>query len=422
MKVAVEPLESCKRRLVVEAPADVVQQAWERAYGRVQKQARLPGFRKGHVPRSLVRVHFADDVRREVAQHLIPDVYRQALAEARLDPVAEPDLQDVRLEEGQPLSFTAVVEVRPAIELGEVKGVTVQHTPRPVTDADVEAALDRMREQQAEFRNVERPAAPGDLVIVDYRLQVDGQEPVAQTGYTFVVGDGSVLAEVDQAVAGMAAGEERQVSFRFAEDHRREALRGRAGQGTVKLVEVKEKVLPELNDDFARTLGEFETLAAVRAAVREQLEAHRAAEERRALEEKVVDAVLERHPFGVPESMVMRQIGHQVEHARERLRQGGVDPDAVSWDYARLLGELRPGAERAVRRALLLEAVAEREGIEATEAELEEELERLGRASQRPAAAVRRMMEKSGELAALRHALRERKTLEFLVNHANVQS
>ncbi len=422
MKVAVEPLESCKRRLVVEAPADVVQQAWERAYGRVQKQARLPGFRKGHVPRSLVRVHFADDVRREVAQHLIPDVYRQALAEARLDPVAEPDLEDVRLEEGQPLSFTAVVEVRPAIELGEVKGVTVQHTPRPVTEADVEAALDRMREQQAEFRNVERPAAPGDLVIVDYRLQVDGQEPVAQTGYTFVVGDGSVLAEVDQAVAGMAVGEERQVSFRFAEDHRREALRGRAGQGTVKLVEVKEKVLPELNDDFARTLGEFETLAAVRAAVREQLEAQRAVEERRALEEKVVDAVLERHPFGVPESMVMRQIGHQVEHARERLRQGGVDPDAVSWDYARLLGELRPGAERAVRRALLLEAVAEREGIEVTEAELEEELERLGQASQRPAAAVRRMMEKSGELAALRHALRERKTLEFLVNHANVQS
>ena len=123
MKVAVEQIEGCKRRLAVEAPAEIVQQGWERAYGRVQKSARLPGFRKGHVPRSLVKVHFADDVRREVANELIPSVYRQAVSEARLDPVNEPDLQDVRLEEGAPLSFVAVVEVKPTIEVGEVKGV-----------------------------------------------------------------------------------------------------------------------------------------------------------------------------------------------------------------------------------------------------------------------------------------------------------
>src|SRR5258708_3776924 len=132
MKVAVEEIEGCKRRLAVEAPADVVRQEWERAYGRVQKQARLPGFRRGHVPRALVKVHFADDVRREVAEHLIPDVYRRALSEARLEPVDEPDLQEVKLEEGAPLSFVAVVEVQPAIELGEYKNVSVQHQPRPV--------------------------------------------------------------------------------------------------------------------------------------------------------------------------------------------------------------------------------------------------------------------------------------------------
>ena len=132
MKVAVEAMDGCKRRLAVEAPSDVVQQEWEKAYGRVQKQARLPGFRKGHVPRSLVKVHFADDVRREVAEHLIPDVYRRALSEARLEPVDEPDLQEVKLEEGAPLSFVAVVEVKPAIELGEYKNVSVQHQPRPV--------------------------------------------------------------------------------------------------------------------------------------------------------------------------------------------------------------------------------------------------------------------------------------------------
>src|SRR5438552_4962818 len=127
MKVEVTDVEACKRRVAVEAPLEVVNEQWERAYGRVQKQARLPGFRKGHVPRSLVKVHFADEVRREVAEHLIPDVYRQALSEAQLDPVNEPDIQEVKLEEGAPLSFIAVVEVKPAIALADYKGVEVQH-------------------------------------------------------------------------------------------------------------------------------------------------------------------------------------------------------------------------------------------------------------------------------------------------------
>jgi len=421
MKVAVEPLEQCKRRLVVEAPVDVVQQEWERAYGRVQKQARLPGFRKGHVPRSLLKVHFADDVRREVAEHLIPDVYRQAVTEARLDPVNEPELQEVRLEEGAPLTFTALVEVKPEITLGEYSGIQVQHAPKPISSEDVDATVERMRESQAQFEARERAAAPGDMVIVDYTLAIDGQEPASQSGYQFILGDGSVLPEVDQAVAGMLPGEERQVAVRLPDDHRREELRGKGGTATVKVVEVKEKVLPELNDDFARTLGEFDTLDAVREAVQKELEAHRAAEERNALEEKIVDALLARHEFTAPESMVMRQLAHQVEHLRDRLRRQGVDPDAAQLDYNRLVTEMRPGAERAVRRGLLLEAIAEREGVTTTDADVDAEVDALARASQRPAPAVRRMLEKSGDLDGLRGGLRERKTLEFLVTHARAE-
>src|SRR5262250_108613 len=164
MKVEVTDVEACKRRLAVEAPVEVVTKEWERAYGRVQKQARLPGFRKGHVPRSLVKVHFADDVRREVAEHLIPDVYRQALTEARIDPVNEPDLQELTLEENAPLSFKAVVEVKPVIALGDYRGVEVEHTTPSVTDGDVADTLERMRDQHAEFRSVDRAAATGDLV------------------------------------------------------------------------------------------------------------------------------------------------------------------------------------------------------------------------------------------------------------------
>ena len=422
MKVAVEEIEGCKRRLAVEAPVDRVQQEWERAYGRVQKQARLPGFRKGHVPRSLVKLHFASDVRREVAEHLIPDVYKQALSEAQLDPVDEPDLQDVRLEEGAPLSFVAIVEVKPSIELGDVTGLDVQHAPGAIAEADVDQALETMREQQAEFRAVERAAAPGDLVIVDYTLTPEGQDPATASGYQFIIGSGVVFAEIDQAAVGMVAGEERQVGLRFPDDYRVENLRGKAGMATVKLVETKEKVLPALDEDFAKSLGAFDTLDALRAEVRKQLTARREAEDKRALEDKVVDAVLARHPFAVPEAMVMRHIAHQVEHARERMRRQGVDPEKIPWDYPKLVTDLKPEAEKAVRRSLVLEAVAEREGFAPGDGELDAELEKIAEATQRPAPAVRRMMEKSGDLEGLRHGLRERMSLDFLIRHASIRS
>ena len=422
MKVAVEELEACKRRLAVEAPADVVQKEWERAYGRVQKQARLPGFRKGHVPRSLVKLHFADDVRREVAEHLIPDVYRQALSEARLAPVNEPDLQEVKLEENAPLSFVAVVEVKPAIALGDYKGVDVQHAPTAVTDDEVAATLEQMREQQAEFRAVDRPAASGDLVVVDYTLRPDDHDATTANGYHFVIGSGAVMPEIDAAAIGMKAGDEKEVPLRFPDDHRLESLRGKGGSAALKVSEVKEKILPALDDEFAKSLGEFATLDALRVEARKQLETRREAEQRRELEDKVVGAVMQRHQFTVPDALVMRQIAHQVEHARERLRRQGVNPDGVPWDVPKLVGELRPGAEQGVRRALLLEAIADTEGLAPGDDEVEAEVEKIARASQRPAPAVRRMMEKSGDLEALRMGLRERKTLDFLIGHATVRA
>jgi trigger factor len=424
MKVDVEAMAGCKRRLAVEAPTDVVQQEWEKAYGRVQKQARLPGFRKGHVPRSLVKIHFADEVRREVAEHLIPDVYRRAVTEAQLEPVDEPDLQDVKLEEGAPLSFVAVIEVRPEIALGEYRGVEVQHSSAAVDDEQVTQTLDQMREQHAEFRTVEREVAPGDLAIVDYTLAPEGHDASSANAYQFIVGNGMVLPEIDQAVVGMRAGEERHVPLRFADDHRMESLRGKSGTADVKVIEVKEKVLPELDDDFAKSLGSegLETMDDVRVEVRKQLEARRDVEHRRGLEEKVLDAALARHEFAVPEAMVMRHIAHQVEHARERMRRQGVDPERLPWDYGKLVADLRPDAEKAVRRALFLEAVAGREGIAPEDAEVEAEVEKFAQATQRPAPAVRRMMEKSGDLENLRAGLREKKTLDFLVQHATVNA
>jgi trigger factor len=422
MKVDIEEMGACKRRLQVEETPEVVTKAWEQAFDRVQREARLPGFRKGKVPRSMIKLHFADDVRQEVARRLIPDVYRQALAETRIEPVEEPDLQEVTLEENAALKFAAVVEVKPAITLGAYTGLKVEHAPKPFAESEVDEALSALQEQHAEYRAVERAADPGDLAIIDYTLTPEGMEPRSESDYGFLIGSGSVLPEMEEAVIGLAAGGSRQTRVRFADDHRNEALRAKAAEATVTVKEVKEKILPALDDDFAKSVGgSFETLDALKEEVRKGLQARRDGENRRALETAVLDAVLANHTFEVPEALVLRQVGHQIEHARDQMRRQGVDPDRVPWDYKKLLEDLRPGAEKAVKRALLLEAIAEKEGLQAGDADVDAEVERLALASRRPAPAVRRMLEQSGDLQGIRHTLGERKTVDFLIekNQAN---
>ncbi|PYO37322.1 MAG: trigger factor [Candidatus Rokuibacteriota bacterium] len=420
MKVDVQEVGACKRRLEVEEGPEVVQQAWERAFARVQKEARLPGFRKGKVPRSMIKLHFSDDVRQEVARHLIPEVYRQALAETRLRPVEEPDLQEVTLEESAPLKFSAVIEIKPTITLGRYVGLSVKHAPKPFAETEVDEALGQMQEQHAVYRAVERPADVGDLVLVDYTLTPDGMEPRVETGYAFTIGSGAVMPEIDEAAIGLGPGGSRRTRVRFPDDHPNEALRGKSAEALVRVTEVKEKVLPPLDDDFAKSVGEFDTLDALRAELRKGLEARREQENRRELENAVMEAALAEHPFEVPEALVLRQVGHQVERMREHMRRQGVDPDRVPWDYKKMAEELKPAAARAVRRALLIEAIAEKEGLQPSEADVEAEVERLARSSQRPAPAVRSMLERSGDLERLRISLMEKRTLDFLIERATI--
>ena len=420
MKIDVQEMGACKRRLDIEETPEVVQQAWERAFTRVQREARLPGFRKGKVPRSMIKLHFSDDVRQEVARNLIPEVYRQALAETHLKPVEEPDLQEVTLEESSPLKFSAVIEVKPTIALGRYVGLEVKHAPKPFTESEVDEALGQLQEQHAEYRAVERPADPGDLVIVDYTLTPEGIEPRTETGYAFTIGSGAVLPEIDEAAIGLSAGGSRQTRVRFGDDHRNEALRSKPADASVRVTEVKEKVLPPLDDDFAKSVGEFETLDALRGEIRRGLEARREQENRRALENAVMDVALAEHPFDVPEALVLRQVGSQIEHMREHMRRQGVDPDKLPWDYPKMVEEMKPGAEKAVRRALLIEAIADKEGLQPSEADADAEIEKIAQSSQRPALAVRSMLERDGALDRLRLSLMETRTLDFLIGRATI--
>jgi trigger factor len=296
----------------------------------------------------------------------------------------------------------------------------VKHEPKPLTDHEVDETLNQFREQHAEFRVVERPADLGDLVIVDYTLAPEGMDPRTEAGYGFVPGQSQVMPEMEEAVIGLAAGGTRTTRLKFAADHRTEALRGKTGEATVTVKEVKEKVLPVLDDEFAKTMGPFETVDALKAELRKDLQARRDRENRRALEDAVVETLLSTHDFQVPDALVLRQVGHQIEHTRERLRRQGVDPDKLPWDYPKLLEELKPGAEKAVKRALLLEAIAEKEGLAPAEEQVDAEVERIAQAGQRPAPAVRRMMEQSGDLDSLRYTLRESRTLDHLIERAKI--
>ena len=421
MKVEIQELEPCKRQLVVEAPEEEVRAAWTAACGRVQRDARLPGFRRGKVPLTLVRSRFGDEVRQAVAETLIPAVYRRAVAEAQLRPVEDPEFRELELQEGQPLRFTAVVEIRPAIALDEYRGVGVRHSPRLVTDADVEGTLAALAEQRATLVTVTRPARVGDFVVIDYELRPEGGEPRAEKGYAFEIGGGRVLPEMDEAVIGLEAGAERRVQVRFPDGHPREDLRGRTGELALRVVEVKEKEVPPVDDELARGLGTHDTLAELQEAVRARLVADRARQDRHALEAASVDAALARHDFVVPESLVVRELSHRIGHARESLRRQGVDPDAVRWDYEKLSVELRSDAERSVRRALLLEAIAAREEVTVTDADVDAEVARLARESGRAPQAVRSLLERGNDLDGLRLALREAKTLALLVEHAKVE-
>ena len=203
-------------------------------------------------------------------------------------------------------------------------------------------------------------------------------------GYPFTIGSGAVMPEIDEASIGLAAGGTRTVRVRFPDEHRNETLRGKSGEAVVKVTEVKEKVLPTLDDEFAKTVGEFETLDALRAEIEKGLMQRREQENRRELENAVMDAALAEHPFEVPESMALRQVGYQIEHMREHMRRQGIDPDRVPWNYEKMLEELRPGAEKSVRRALLIEAIAAARGADGQR----RRHRRRGRAARRVGAAA----------------------------------
>jgi trigger factor len=328
----------------------------------------------------------------------------------------------VTLEESAPLKFAAVIEIKPSIALGRYVGLDVKHTPKPFTESEVDEGLAHLQEQHAEYRAVERAADVGDLVIVDYTLTLDGMEPRSETGYTFAIGNSGVMPEIEEAVIGLGPGGARSTRVKFPDDHRNEALRGKAGSADVKVTEVKEKVLPPLDDDFAKEVGGGPTLAELRAKVRRDLEAAGRVKSGQEEREQLVTGLVQRNPFELPKAMVERGLDSMLDGALRMMARQGLDPSRLNLDFAALREEMRPKAEAEVRGALLLQAVAEKEKIAVTPEEVDARIDQYATESGAPVHQVRKAFKEPEQRRALEQRIREEKTVEFLKAAAKDES
>jgi trigger factor len=417
-----------KREISVEIPAAEVARETEVQIQRYQKSARLPGFRAGHVPASIIKQRFGDGLRADVAEALIPKYFRREAERLGLIPVSQPRITDMHLHEGEPLTFKASFEVLPEIQVEGYKELRADHPEIAVGDEEVEQALTSLREQRATYTSVEgRPLAEGDFA----QASMDGKpkdaqdtkdaasNPVHMDDVLIEMGGKNTVPEFTQNLTGASAGDERTFDVSYPQDIADKRLAGKTFVYTVKVNGIKQKSLPELNDDFAKELGEFASLDAVRKQIRDNMAAEKRHTAEHAAKDKLVAELVKRNDFEVPESLVDRQIDLRLERGLRALAAQGMKmEDLKKMDLPRLRAGQRDQAVNDVKSSLLLERVADLEKIEVSGEEVNRELEALARQSKQTPEAVRARLTEDGGLDRIRMRIRSEKTLEFLYHQS----
>ncbi|ADU52306.1 trigger factor [Thermaerobacter marianensis DSM 12885] len=431
MKATVEKIENRRATLSVEVEPEAVARALDHAYRHLVHRVQIPGFRKGRAPRFLVERHLGKAALYEEAlDHLLPEAYSQAVAETGIEPIDRPELKIETFSEEQGLRFTAEVEVKPEVDLGDYRSVRVEVPPVHVTAEDVDRELERWRELQAtlEPAGEDAVAEKGMVAVLDLAGTLDG-EPIPNgqaTDYMVELGSGRLLDGVEEQLVGMRPGEEKDVPVTFPDDHPDERLRGKTATFHIRLKELKRKQLPALDDDFARDVAGVASLQELRQQVEKELT--RIAEERARAEvrQQVVQKVVEGARLEVPETLVRRQVEDRIRNLENRLRRQGDDLEgylkATGQTREQLEASLRPQAVEDVRTDLVLDAVAKAEGIEASDAEVEAELRTLAAAMGQPYAKVRQQFVRSGLVLDVAETVRRRKTIDWLVARATGQA
>jgi trigger factor len=419
---------TCKRELELEIPAENVTKATEKVARDLARVARVPGFRPGKAPVTLIRRRFAEDIQGEVLQSLVPEYIEKALEEKKLIPITRPSVDKVDFKEGEPLRFRAVFEVLPEFELGDYKNLAIHVDAIETGDAQVDKVIEDMRERAATFVPVEgRAAKDGDYVLIKLSgIPVGGGEPVQADNIMCHIGAEETLESFTENLRGASSGETKQFRSQYPDDYPDQKLAGKAYDYTVEIQGIKEKKLPELNDEFAKDAagekGAFSTLEEMRKLISKDLEVAKEDQQKTQAREKLLEALVKQHDFPVPEALVEHQMNVRLERSVRALTAQGVDPRAVNIDWVALRNHQRERAVDDVKAELLIDRVAEAEKIDATDEEVEKEIQALAEHSGESATALRARLTKQGVLDRMKSKLRSDKTIEWLYRNARIET
>jgi trigger factor len=415
-----ETTTSTKREIEVEIPTEEVSRETDALIQKYQKLARIPGFRQGHAPASIIRQRFSQDIQNDVVDALVPKYFRKEAERLGLIPVSQPRVTDLHAHEGEPMHFKATFEVMPEIKVEGYKELRAEHPEITVTDQEVEESLKSLQEQKATYSPVEgRAIADGDYA----QASLDGTpkeeqaatKPVHMDDVMVEINGKSTMPEFTENLRDAIPGEERVFDVVYPEDFSDERLRGKTFAYKVKVNAIKQKTLPELNDEFAKELGEFSTLDEVRQRIREGMEQERRQTAEREAKDKLLTELIRRNEFEVPEALIEHQIDIRLERGLRALAaQGMRSEDMKKMDLARLRAGQRDQAVQEVKASLLLDKVGDQEQIEVGDEEIDREIEALARQTNQAPDAIRARLTRDGALDRIRSRIRNEKALDFL--------
>ncbi len=425
MKTEVTDVGACRKQMKVEIPAERVDQAIDRLLNRYRRTAKLQGFRPGKAPAKVIRARFRDEILREVAEDLVRSAVDDAIDSEQIDPIAPPEIRDVEVDEGKPLTFTALFETLPQIDPGDYTAFTLRQSPVNVEDDAIDQAIERLRQGAGRLEPVEgRPTERGDIVTIDLDRRLtdatQGKGSEHLDGVRVEIGNDANPPGFDAELTGLAVGDTRSFTVTHAENDPVRRLAGREAAYDITATAISQPVLPEVDDAFAQSVGEFADLAALRTRVEEDLKAAAEQEARQEVRGELLRQLANRVTVEVPTALVERELDRRIEQVAQRLAAEGVDPRNAPVDWQAFRQQQRASATDAVRSTLVVDEIARRESIEAGEDDVTGEIDRQAELSGRTPAAVRALVEQQGGMARLGAGLRREQTIEFLLARATI--
>lgn len=437
MNITVTDQEQCKKQLRIEIPGEVVREETEKVATNLARQVNVPGFRRGHVPKSVVKSRFRKELRDEVLSHLLPHSLGDAIREKDLKVLGEPAIEDLKFGDDESIDVTFTIEVKPEINLSNYKSLPLKKRVYKIRDEDVDQTVERLRQQQAELVPVEdRGAQAGDIVTANLtgrsepatdQAEAEGQkaeesEEIKQEDMEIEIGGEGVLKEFTEALTGALPGDTRAFDVTYAADYKPERFAGRRFNYTVDVTGVRVKELPDASDEFAQSVGEdFKTLDDLRTHIRSTLEREAGNRSESEFSSTVMEALVNRNRFPVPEFIVEKQMDSRLNTLVSQLASQGMDPRRMQIDWEGIREGQRERAEREVRATFILDRIAETENIEVGEDELNHEIEHYAESMNQTVAALKARLTKEGALDSIKSQVRNRKALDLVIASAETE-